>query len=1313
MIKKSAIWFSRLVWAAAVSLVVLLAVYVSLGRYYINYVDDYQQVLLEQIVSYSGLPLSIDKLSGRWSKLSPIFTLDKVQLVAQETGKPVLSADSISIQLDFIGTLIHRSAQIRRLILNGVSCSLQEIEPGKWQLKGYPLASAQHDLDAIADLVLSVDVVELGDARLQLEFASGEDADINVAELSLHHQEDFRRLRLQATLDDSERPLLAIVEAVGDPRDLEAFEARAYLKLDALDLSNQLPAMRALGVELQQAVIDSELWIDWHPGTEIIAQGKLSTPYLDIEGLSGEQLEPLRDLQLSFRMEKSAAHLWKVWIPSFSSQWQGQPLEFHHMALETTGDRAILALPYLSVDQTVKQLLALNLLAEPEQQLIETLAPEGTLRNLHLTLTNPSQLAESGDVNIPRFFIQANLENVSIAAWHGAPGVKELGGYFEAMPLAGMVELDGTGMELEFPHVYHHALQFESLEGQVRWQVNEENVTVRTGPLDLTTEFGTGTGELSLDLPLTKDVGIPLMNLSIGLRDTDARYRDVLLPYVLDQHLLDWLANSIPSGHIIEGGFIYRGSLLPHDHDNRTVQLFFDVEDTALDFHADWPPLYDIDGLVVIDDGTVTANADHASMYSLNLGATTVYVKPGEQGVWVTVDAVAEGEAGGVLDIVNNSMINDIVGGAFTSWSLDGTAKASISLDLPPHESDRERKIDIAVELSQSHLVIPEHRVELDDVRGTVYYNEKSGISAQRLDASLMGKPLQASISQQKGDVKIALKGTVDIADVAAWSAQPALTFMNGETDYSASILIAPNKQSATKGTASDSQFVVSSTLRGIEIELPPPFGKSRDGERAFSLHQPLGGEDSQLTMRLANVAEMELRFDHQQLASGLLVMGKVGKKQHLPGLFLIKGGMSKVDYDEWKPVVEQYLARQEELSGTATPSSSPVLLAASDFKVDQLIIFSQNFDASTVDFRQRDDGFWVSVINRVFDGELFLPNDPTIPMSILLDKLRLPGEDPQPGAGDAGLLSGIDLNALETLDAYIAIADLTMGEESFGSLNFELQSQPGRLQLINLGGDVRDIRIGALKPATLLWEAGEAGVQSSFVGDVDFSDLGVVLKQWNYEHFIESESGSASFSLSWPGRPDQFELAASTGSLSLDLRKGRFLKASNTASGTMKAVGVLNLMNIVRRLKLDFSDLFSKGISYDRVSGSASVKDKQLVIADALEIKSPSSRFNLRGRADLEKAELDMELVATLPVASNLPWVAALAGGLPVAAGVYVASKIFEDQVDRFSSAVYTLSGDWNDPAMKFKRVFDNKKPEDSAAPKSAEQSQGTGGEN
>jgi hypothetical protein len=49
-----------------------------------------------------------------------------------------------------------------------------------------------------------------------------------------------------------------------------------------------------------------------------------------------------------------------------------------------------------------------------------------------------------------------------------------------------------------------------------------------------------------------------------------------------------------------------------------------------------------------------------------------------------------------------------------------------------------------------------------------------------------------------------------------------------------------------------------------------------------------------------------------------------------------------------------------------------------------------------------------------------------------------------------------------------------------------------------------------------------------------------------------------------------------------------------------------------------------------------------------------------------------------------------ALAGGLPAAVGVYIASKVLQKQVNSFTSVVYEISGSTSDPQVKFQRLFD-----------------------
>jgi uncharacterized protein YhdP len=55
------------------------------------------------------------------------------------------------------------------------------------------------------------------------------------------------------------------------------------------------------------------------------------------------------------------------------------------------------------------------------------------------------------------------------------------------------------------------------------------------------------------------------------------------------------------------------------------------------------------------------------------------------------------------------------------------------------------------------------------------------------------------------------------------------------------------------------------------------------------------------------------------------------------------------------------------------------------------------------------------------------------------------------------------------------------------------------------------------------------------------------------------------------------------------------------------------------------------------------------------------------------------------------MTWVTALVGGLPAAAGVWLASMIFDDELDSLSSVSYQVTGPVDDPEVKAERVFDS----------------------
>src|SRR5690606_15256613 len=116
----------------------------------------------------------------------------------------------------------------------------------------------------------------------------------------------------------------------------------------------------------------------------------------------------------------------------------------------------------------------------------------------------------------------------------------------------------------------------------------------------------------------------------------------------------------------------------------------------------------------------------------------------------------------------------------------------------------------------------------------------------------------------------------------------------------------------------------------------------------------------------------------------------------------------------------------------------------------------------------------------------------------------------------------------------------------------------------------------------------------------------------------------------------------------------------------------------IGRRLRLDFSDLFGKGLSYDRIKGELSATEGVYLTKEPITITGPSSNLELDGRLDMVRDRIDAKLLVTLPVSNNLPLAALIAGAPAIGGALFVVDKLLGDRVARFASVQYKVEGPW-----------------------------------
>jgi uncharacterized protein YhdP len=287
------------------------------------------------------------------------------------------------------------------------------------------------------------------------------------------------------------------------------------------------------------------------------------------------------------------------------------------------------------------------------------------------------------------------------------------------------------------------------------------------------------------------------------------------------------------------------------------------------------------------------------------------------------------------------------------------------------------------------------------------------------------------------------------------------------------------------------------------------------------------------------------------------------------------------------------------------------------------------------------------------------------------------------------------------------------MDDKNYGSWSLQVRPNSKGVVIDNIRGSIRNLTISAaddpLAGAKLIWQNTPVGVQTRFIGSLAAGNIAEVLKAWERPEILESHSAHFRADLFWPGSPQDFKLVNLGGDMSIAIEKGSFKREASAGDGILRLMSLLNFDTLARRMQLDFSDLYKSGLAYDTIHGKMRFNQGVLLFEEPLQVQTASSRLQMAGTINLRDETINTRLVATLPVAGNLTFFAALATGLPAAAGVYLVSKLFKKQVDQATSISYSITGGWDNPVMSFDRLFESeqslrdsvtKKPEDDPLP-------------
>lgn len=1263
-------------WLAAVcaTVVIGLAMLVGLFRILVPQLPEYHERIEGWAGAALGMPVDITGLDARWGLDGPELLFSDAKLLSSDGSTVLAQAGSGSIAVSVWRLITERELSLQRVTLDNARVSIERAGDGGLRLLGQDRRGAGFSLDSLPDALYEVRDSELSyhdsvTGRGPWRFTDFE-ANIERDGDMLHAS---GQLELPAALGET----LRFSANLAMPSDGGAVRAELYGETDRVELSgwsNLLPAVvpvagaghgpaagRAVlsGVELEQIQVNADLagvlppeaesgaaaydrlagvfrWARTADGWEMAAR--------DLELRRGESVWPSADLLLRVARPDPAA------APSVHA-------EASYLRIEDL-------LPLAGV--------------VPDNELIariDAFAPRGVLRDLSLDYAETA----AGE---PDFELSVNIDDAAVRAVDRLPAVSGVSGKVEASESGGRAMLDAQGVDFTMSPLFRNALHADTAAGAITWRRDDDawrvagdSVVLRNADVDMRSSF-------ELDLP--RGDGSPVLDLETEIVSGDlANFEQYLPAGKLPPKVLEWLDRAVAGGRVQSGRLTFAGPThaFPFEGDEGVFRAAFTVEDALLDYASGWPAIEGLKADVVFEQVSMRAQADAGKL----LGNRIVQAEAGFADLR-DGRLLLEGRTQGSLgDVHNYLMESPLKGhlGPFADRIEVGGGQGQVDLDLElPIKSLADRRVGAMLTLEDGVIGLQGIEPRFEGIVGALRLAD-GYVSGDGIEASLFGRPVQLEVlpggaSTPNVRAVAVVSGRMSAPQLGEHLDFPLVNRIEGDTPW----LATARFPAADAVDPPPFSVRIESNLKGMGVELPAPFGKAPETTVPFAMgfrfpesgrlningnwgsgngSQPTdGGSDAFVRLR----AELVKSAQGWGLEKGAARFG--GGQPELPetGGFVLQGRLPELRLDDW-------LALRREQGEAASDGFADAFRSAR-LMMDDLYAFDQHVPGPVQLSLDRSAREWlIEIDSGTVAGAIFLPFDlQASPLLLRMDRLQLAAKDPQ-APSDA---SQRDPRSLPAMD--IRIDDFALGERQLGAVEAKLARVPDGLSMTSLATKAEAFQA----TGTGAWVVTSGGQQTRVSLEVESGDVGATLSALGYGEIVDADSGAATFDLRWPDAPTGEILAGLSGEASVRLDDGQ---VNDIEPGAGRVFGLLSVAALPRRLGLDFRDVFTEGLAFDKVAGDFSIEDGQAYTSNLL-LEGPAADIGIVGRAGLAARDYDQTAVVSTNVGTTLPIAAFLAGGPQVAAAMLLFSQIFKKPIKGMTQVYYHVGGSWEDPQVE-----------------------------
>lgn len=1250
--------FASLCWFPIAILFILIAILSSLFRALTPWATQYKGEVEQHLSHVLGKPVSIEKMETGWYWFEPVVKLHDIVIKGDLNQR--IELKNLLVGINIFSSVRHWQIQPGILYIDNVHLKLRE-QQGQWQIQGINLAQSpavQWDSSLVSPVlnwIFSQQKIMLKDISATLVFENKSQIVVNSLNLRIVKKKGLYYLQGSASLDEQPSTTFKVQGDLkfNPSRPLQS-AGHAYLSINRLQVSQLQKILPLSDWNIISGSGDVQIWADWKKGYLENMQGQLSIPVLKWQDPFTRKKQIISALQTDFIWLQNK-NRWELSFPKFNVNWNNQLWPLNKVLVS-----------YQQETQTYQVYIA-KLLIEP---LFKNMEIKNALWHKLKTLHLKGQLYDT------QFHIQSGtipyiLTQVDALSWKGQgaiPSITNLSGVVHWEPLEGQVELDAKEMTIFFPG--KPLIQLPQLSAGINWKELSDGLRLSVDHFvinhpDLLFNFNGNMDEVS-----AKSLG----NLQLA-GQLSAHHLEKWLKYLPENHLKPkleaWLKNDIKKMENVVAELQVQGLAkdFPFDQGPGDFSIKGYIDGADVIFAPNWPLSTDLAAYFQVTKRLLNIDLVRGNFQGILVDNGNFQIqKLGLNRETLLVHSQIMTQAKDALHYVLNSPLNKKLN-MLSILDLAGDLELDLHLEIPLYPGNDELLTAGTINFNDNTVVVNHilDHLQFDHFKGILQFTE-AGIRLSQFTSELWQSPMHLSLQSlptTKPGIGIQLEGRTSIAGLKSQFPLSFLQLAQGETSLQGQVTL-------TDANDDFDTIALQSTLEGIRIRLPKPFGKESNEKTPLQLGVKFNQEKA-LDIRFKYNKQIDAALSYTgkkgqfTLDEGQIVIGKAPDVQYTKKGLALLATLPYIDSEEWKKAFAN-------LPKSDSDASLFNVLQFIHLFINEFVVEGHHYLNLNVSVNKEPDNWAIRIDQSLISAFLhYYPH--THRLEGVFERLSLPDSFKRNE-------SSASFSPQEIPDLDLTIHSLSIAYYDLGAatLKGHHQNNGWALDSATVSTPYYGLSMHGL------WEKNKTSEKSVLAGQITIHDLAKTLLQFKISPVVEANKGAIQFEASWPKGLSAFSIQHLVGQFAIQLKDGRITHLSKETEeklGFGKLLSILSLQTIPRRLKLDFSDLAEGGYSFDEFKGNFSIH-KGLMSTKNSTVDGPIAYATMVGDLNIVKQLYDVDLAVYPHITASLPVVATIAGGPVAGLATWVASKLLSQEVQKISGYTYKISGPWRNPIVQ-----------------------------